>query len=345
MMKRNIKFVLLGVCLTAFMFVAAASGSTESSSTGTGTKSAEADTNIKTSNEKETNNKEKSSGPRKIAIGEEFGNKTISGVVIGADLDFKDYNDLWTTLEDGSKAVYIRIKVTNISDKSNYVSVGDFDCYVDDIITSAELVSGKDDYNANIDPGRSAILGALYVVPTNSKNIELEYKPIGERAERQIIVIQDETTVGTQISVEEDGNKNEEVSISDKEKMIGIGDEFGNSTIIGSVIDADLNYSGYNDLWTTVEDGKKAIYIKIKVTNVSEDSNYVSVGDFDCYVDDVVTTAELVSGGNEDYNANIEPGRSAILGAMYIIPQNANSIELEYHPIGESSERVIIKIL
>lgn len=58
----------------------------------------------------------------------------------------------------------------------------------------------------------------------------------------------------------------------------------------------------------------------------------------------MITDAELVAGDNDDYNANIDPDRAAILGAMYIIPKDAESIELEYSPIGETAKRVIIKI-
>ncbi len=294
---------------------------------------------------KEKKTTTKNSGPIKVGIGDEFGNKTITGVVISVDLDYKDYNDVWTTIESGYKAVYVRIKVTNNSKNSNYVSVGDFSCYVDDVITNAELVSGgNEDYNANIDPGRSAILGALYVVPENAKNIELEYNPIGERADRQIIVLSDESTTETKIFTETDVADNKASSGTDGVRLIGVGDEFGNKTITGIVTDVDLNSKNYNDLWTTVDSDHKAVYVKIKVTNISNESNYVSLGDFSCYVDDVITTAELVTEGNDDYNANIDPGRSAVLGALYVVPKDTKSIELEYNPIGESSERVIIKL-
>ena len=128
-------------------------------------------------------------------------------------------------------------------------------------------------------------------------------------------------------------------------KTVGINEEFGNKTITGKVTDVDLDYKNYNDIWTTVPEDKKCVYIKIKVTNISNDTNYVSVGDFNCYVDDIAINPELVSGGEEPYNANIDSGRSAILGALYVVPKNASSIELEYRPIGEYAERVIIKIL
>ncbi|MBR1649540.1 MAG: DUF4352 domain-containing protein [Lachnospiraceae bacterium] len=336
------KTKVLAVCLIAsvFMMFALGSGSSGSSSSSSSPTSSTQNDNSAVEVKEETKN-----GPSKIGIGEEFGNKTISGMVIYADLDFKDYNDVWTQIPEGKKAVYIKIKVSNISQKSNYVSVGDFDCYVDDISTKAELVSGtSDDYNANIEAGRSAVLGALYIVPSNATNIELEYKPLGESAQRQIIVICDENTTGNILSV--DGSEiSSNSGVSDDVEIVGIGDEFGNSTITGVVQDVNFNFTGYNDVWTQIPEGKKAIYITIKVTNTSDKSNYVSVGDFGCYVDDISTTAELVSGTDDDYNANIEAGRSAILGAMYIIPEDAKSIELEYSPIGESSKRVIIKIL
>ena len=284
-------------------------------------------------------------GPSRVGVGEVFGNNTIQGAVIYVDLDYTDYNDVWTEVPEGKKAVFIRIKVTNISDKSNYVSVGDFSCYVDNVSTTSEMISGSDDdYNANIDAGRSAILGALYIVPEDAKNIELEYSPIGEFAKRTVIVIADETTTDTVIEVDED-SINLSGEVSDNIKVIGIGDEFGNKTITGVVQDVDLDYTDYNDVWSEVPEGKKAVYITIMVTNNSENDNYVSVGDFSCYVDGVSINAELVTGSDDDYNANIAPGRSAVLGAMYIIPEDASSIELEYTPIGESAERVIIKVL
>ena len=286
---------------------------------------------------------EVSSEAKRVRVGEVFGNNTISGVVIEADLDYKNYNEMWTQIEEGKKAVFVRIKVTNTSDTENYVSVGDFKCYADNVIVSAELISGgSEDYNANIAAGRSAVLGALYIVPTDTKSLELEYKPIGERAERQIIIIQDENTTETHFKMEtpitDASSSKSDVNI------IGVGEEFGNRTISGVVTDVDLNFQNFNDLWTQIEAGKKAIYIKIKVTNISNESNYVSVGDFKCYVDDIVTSSELISGTSDDYNANIDPGRSAILGALYVIPANAESIELEYNPLGETTERVIIKI-
>ncbi|MBR6321887.1 MAG: DUF4352 domain-containing protein [Lachnospiraceae bacterium] len=280
----------------------------------------------------------------RFKIGEEFGNRTIKGAVLSADLDYKDYGD-FTTVDEGYKAVYIRILMTNVSNSTNYVSVGDFSCYVDNVITDADMFgTGDEDYNANIAPGRSTILGAMYIVPEDEKTIELEYNPIGEFSRRQIIVVQDGSETSTRMVDDRAIEDAKNVSVSEDVDIIGIGEEFGNKTINGVVMDADLDYKGYNEFWTTIPEGYKAIYLKIKVTNISKDSNYVSVGDFSCYADNFDVDAELVSGGNEDYNANIDPDRAAVLGAMYVIPKDTKSIELEYDPLGEYAKRVIIKI-
>lgn len=143
-------------------------------------------------------------------------------------------------------------------------------------------------------------------------------------------------------TAEEDSN-----NILASVKTVGINEEFGNDTITGKVLDVDFDYKNYNDVWTTVPEGKKCVFIRIKVTNISNETNYVTVSDFDCYVDDIKVNPELVNGvdNDEDYNNNIEPGRAAILGALYVVPKNCSSIELEYNPWGEYAERVIIKIL
>ena len=136
-------------------------------------------------------NESKKNETKTVGINEEFGNKTITGVVTEVNLDFKDYSDYWVKVPEDSKMIQIVIKVTNISDKTNYVSVGDFHCYVDNVSVDAEIfANSRYGYNDNIEPGRAAMLGACYIVPKNAESIELEYAPIGEKAERTIIKIE-----------------------------------------------------------------------------------------------------------------------------------------------------------
>lgn len=65
-----------------------------------------------------------------MGINEEFGNRTIIGVVTDVDLNYIEYNELWSEVPAGYKVIFITIKVTNKSDSENYVSVGDFECLI-----------------------------------------------------------------------------------------------------------------------------------------------------------------------------------------------------------------------
>lgn len=127
-------------------------------------------------------------------------------------------------------------------------------------------------------------------------------------------------------------------------KTIGINEEFGNKTITGMVTEVNMDYKGYNPIGVSVPQGSKAILIVIKVTNISKESNYVSVGDFRCYADNISVSAELFGTDKYDYNNNIDPGRSALLGACYVVPENVSTIEMQYSPIGEKADKTIIKI-
>ena len=110
------------------------------------------------------------------------------------------------------------------------------------------------------------------------------------------------------------------------------------------VTEVNMDYKGYNPIGVSVPQGSKAILIVIKVTNISKESNYVSVGDFRCYADNISVSAELFGTDKYDYNNNIDPGRSALLGACYVVPENVSSIEMQYTPIGEKADKTIIKI-
>ena len=58
-----------------------------------------------------------------------------------------------------------------------YVSIYDFDCYADD--ASCEQEYSLDDssfINTNLSPGRNVSFKTYYIVPVDTKSIELEYK-------------------------------------------------------------------------------------------------------------------------------------------------------------------------
>ena len=138
--------------------------------------------------EKVGTQKSNGTSAKTIGINEAFGNSTISAVITDVNLDYKDYNPYLVTVPKGYKAILITYKLTNISKSSNYVSVGDFNCYADNVLISPDIFGGTE-YNANIDPGRAALLGGCYLIPENTESIEVQYSPIGEKAVKTIIKI------------------------------------------------------------------------------------------------------------------------------------------------------------
>ena len=233
----------------------------------------------------------------------------------------------------GSVWVFLYIPNHKTKDTPNYATTA---------TTSAAPTSTTSSSSSNNESTSSSSSGSSYTdSSTSTENLEKSWEELQESWNDLFSTSDSDSSSSSKNTAEEDAKE-----ILSSVKTVGINEEFGNKTITGKVTDVDFDYKNYNDIWTTVPEDKKCVYIKIKVTNISNESNYVSVGDFDCYVDDVAVNPELVNGmGDEPYNENIEPGRAAVLGALYVVPKNASSIELEYNPIGEYSDRVIIKIL
>ena len=232
----------------------------------------------------------------------------------------------------GSVWVFLYIPNHKTKDTPNYATTA---------TTSTAPTSTTSSSSSNNESTSSSSSGSSYTgSSTSTEDLEKSWEELQESWNDLFSSSDSGSSSSSKNTAEEDAKE-----LLASVKTVGINEEFGNKTITGKVTDVDLDYKNYNDIWTTVPEDKKCVYIKIKVTNISNDTNYVSVGDFNCYVDDIAVNPELVSGGEEPYNANIDSGRSAILGALYVVPKNASSIELEYNPIGEYSERVIIKIL
>lgn len=93
----------------------------------------------------------------------------------------------------------------------------------------------------------------------------------------------------------------------------------------------ELNYTGYEE-YSKPDDGMKYIKINVSYENTSNDSQYVSIYDFDCYADGELMQQSYLSGGtNDDFiNANISSGRKVSFDIYYSVPKIANAIELEY---------------
>lgn len=91
------------------------------------------------------------------------------------DTNFKKYNE-YSAPSKGNKVVSATFKIENVSDTDQYIST--IDCYADD--KKCDSFYGVEDYDDpffdSISAGRS-IEGTVYFeVPSNAKNVELEFE-------------------------------------------------------------------------------------------------------------------------------------------------------------------------
>lgn len=90
---------------------------------------------------------------------------------------------------------------------------------------------------------------------------------------------------------------------------------------------ADVWY-GYNQ-YLGPEAGNKIVRIKLDVTNDKTTDAYISMFEFSCYADNQVAS-EYIYGDESFSTVTLSPGRSASGYIYFEVPEDAESIEVEY---------------
>lgn len=112
-----------------------------------------------------------------------------------------------------------------------------------------------------------------------------------------------------------------------------------------TINDTNTNYTDYDDEygWYKLDDSKKYIEVSFTFENTSDSDKYVSIYDFDCYADNT-KCEQSFNFGNDFINANLSSGRNVSFSTYYVVPSDANSIELEYTADIWTDEKVIVKV-
>lgn len=113
-----------------------------------------------------------------------------------------------------------------------------------------------------------------------------------------------------------------------------------------TINDFDLDYTDYEDEygWNAPADGTKYIMIDVSYQNNSKDDKYVSIYDFQCYADDTDCEQNYSVVDNSSLNANISSGRKTSYKIAFVVPQDAQSIELEYETSLWTGNKEVIKL-
>ena len=124
------------------------------------------------------------------------------------------------------------------------------------------------------------------------------------------------------------------------------GQSFETSNLKITINSVDLDYDDYDDEygWYTPEEGMKYVYVSFTYENIGDTDAYASIYDYDCYADGALM--EQTYNFNGDFiNANLSSGRNVSFETCYVVPVDAQEIELEYSElISWSDEKIIIKL-
>lgn len=89
--------------------------------------------------------------------------------------------------------------------------------------------------------------------------------------------------------------------------------------------------------------GNKIIKLTFEIENISSTDQIVSVYDFKCYSDDVASSAYYY--GNDGLSTTtLSAGRKATGNVYFEVPQNANSIDVEYETNYWSGNKAIFVV-
>ena len=135
---------------------------------------------------------EKSAEKDYVVPGEMFNVDDLKISVNSADTEFTDYEDKygWYELEDGKKYISVSFTCQNDSKTDKYVSIYDYECYADGTLCEQSYNFGGDFINANLSSGRNVSFDVFFVVPSDAKEIELEYTASIWSGEKIIIKLQ-----------------------------------------------------------------------------------------------------------------------------------------------------------
>lgn len=133
---------------------------------------------------------------------------------------------------------------------------------------------------------------------------------------------------------------------TESDNVVMVGGSFEKDGLKGTVNDADTDFTDYDDPYGFYKpgDGKKYVKADFSFENNGKSDAYVSSADFSCYADNENCDQSFIASVNEFSGDTLSTGRKINFSVVFVVPVDAESIELEYTANIWSSEKVIIKL-
>ncbi len=239
--------------------------------------------------------------------------------------------------EDGYKYIYFQFAFENTSDSDEYfVSYLRCDAYADNYAVDMYLY-GDDKFSATLTAGRSVTGYVYFEVPEDAEVIEVEYTPKSTTTDVYVFAY-DEDAEGTSDTDSGTTDSGSTDSSTDEDTLYYVGDtatyENLNMVYLSSGVYTEINK------YRQPEDGYKYIYLQFLLENTSDtDDFFVSYLYCDGYADDVAVDRYLW--GDDTFSATLTAGRYVVGYVYFVVPEDAEEIEVEYQPKSTSVTKFV----
>jgi len=155
----------------------------------------------------------------------------------------------------------------------------------------------------------------------------------------------DGDTTETESDTEAEGEEASDES-SGSDGVVEVGGSYEDNGLKFTVTSSELDYQVEDQYGLyALDDGYVYLAVSFTFENTGDGDKYVSISDFDCYADNQTCEQKFISSATGDfYNTNLSSGRNVSFTALYAVPAEAETIELEYTSNIWTSEKVIVRV-
>ena len=141
------------------------------------------------------------------------------------------------------------------------------------------------------------------------------------------------------------GNTSQTVSTNKKQEEVR-SSSFDANGVTVTINDFNLDFTDYDDNYGLYapSTGKKYICIEVTFTNNAKTDRYVSSIDFQCYADDSICDEKYGLDSDSFIGTSLSSGRKTSGRIYYEVPEDAQSIELEYETDFWTDHKEIMKL-
>ncbi|MBP3197842.1 MAG: DUF4352 domain-containing protein [Butyrivibrio sp.] len=232
--------------------------------------------------------------------------------------------------KDGNKFISVRFEFENISDKSDAsVSFYSFECYADGYACDMHYLNDES-LSASLSPGRTTSGNLIFEVPTDAKEIEIEYTTNVFTSDKIKFIYEGE----------KDSGYTPKTNTAATADAYSVGDIVESSKLNVTYLscEKDTSYSQFSE----PKAGYHYVTCTFEFENVGDSDQYVSMYEFDCYADGV--NCDQAYWRDDAISATLSAGRKTKGTVTFMVPDDATTVEVEYVANFWTSNRVVFTV-